>query len=331
MNNMAIEANNLTKAFRLGVVAVSGLDLQIPRGAVYGLIGRNGAGKTTTLRLLMGLLRADRGWARVLGANLWDAPRSLRARVGYVSQSQQLPGWMSLAELSRYASHFYEAWDQLRARDLARSWELSWEQPVARMSGGEQRKAAILMALAPRPEVLILDEPTIGLDPISRRELVDAFVSIMTQGDGCTILLSTQILSDLERIVEYVGIMDRGRIMTHSRLEQLQQTTKRVQVIFPNHSAPPEFVVPGALRSHTTGPVVTAIAHIANDSQLDPIRQLPGVRVHIFPLGLEELFIELFSRKGAAEALSNMPDLESKQKTISALKDTSLPQDTTTY
>jgi ABC-2 type transport system ATP-binding protein len=199
------------------------------------------------------------------------------------------------------------------------------------MSGGEQRKAAILLALAPRPEVLILDEPTIGLDPISRRELVDAFVSLMTQGDGCTILLSTQILSDLERIVEYVGIMDRGRITTHSRLEQLQQTTKRVQVIFPISSAPPEFVVPGALRSHTTGPVVTAIAHIANDSQLDPVRQLPGVRVHIFPLGLEELFIELFTRKDPAETSPSTSSLEDQQNTTLPIKDTSKPQDTTTY
>src|SRR5439155_12001261 len=184
--------------------------------------------------LLMGLLRPDSGSARVFGANMWHAPRSLRARVCYVSQSQQLPGWMTLAELTRYAAHFYETWDQLRARDLGRSWQLAWEQPLGCMSGGEQRKAAILLALAPRPEVLFLDEPTSGLDPISRRELIDAFISIMAGGDGCTILLSTQIINDLERIVEYVGIMDRGRIVTNSRLEQLQSTTKRVQVIFPD-------------------------------------------------------------------------------------------------
>src|SRR5207237_3115541 len=114
-----------------------------------------------------------------LGANMWHAPRSLRARVGYVSQSQQLPGWMTLAELTRYAAHFYEAWDQVRARDLGRSWQLAWDQPVGCMSGGEQRKAAILLALAPRPEVLFLDEHTIGLDPLSWRDLIDDFILIM--------------------------------------------------------------------------------------------------------------------------------------------------------
>jgi len=293
---LAIEAANLTKTFKGGVVAVSGLDLRVPRGAVYGLIGRNGAGKTTTIRLLLGLLRRDRGVARILGQDMGEAPRSLRARVAYVSQAQILPGWMSLAELTRYASHFYEKWDPVQARDLARHWGLAWNQPVGTMSGGEQRRVALSMALAPRPDVLFLDEPTAGLDPIARREVVDALVSFLGQDHATTILLSTQIISDLERIVEYVGIMDRGRMTTAARLEHLQQTIRRVQVIFPDASPPSDFVVPGALRSQVTGPVVSAVVQVANDEQLDPLRRLPGVRVQVFPLGLEDLFIELFGR-----------------------------------
>ncbi|MBI3417138.1 MAG: ABC transporter ATP-binding protein [Verrucomicrobia bacterium] len=283
------------------MVALSGLDLQVPRGAVCGLIGRNGAGKTTTLRLLMGLLRADRGRVRVLGADLWIAPRSVRARVAYVSQSQQLPGWMTFTELNRYASHFYEAWDQVRARELARAWAMPPDQPVGALSGGEQRKAAVILALASRPEVMLLDEPSAGLDPIARRELVDALVSVLSEGDGCTVLLSTQVISDLERLVEYVGIMDRGRMLTSARLEELQQTTRRVQIIFPGDAPPSDFSVPGALRSQTFGPVVNAVAHVANDAQLDPVRRLPGVRVQMFPLGLEEIFIELAGRAETRE------------------------------
>jgi ABC-2 type transport system ATP-binding protein len=300
---LALQAANLTKTFKGGVVAVSGLDLEVPRGAVYGLIGRNGAGKTTTIRLLLGLLRPDHGTTRILGHDFWEAPRSARARVAYVSQAQALPGWMSLAELTRYASHFYERWESVHVRDLARDWSLAWNQPVGTMSGGEQRRAAILMALAPRPEVLVLDEPTIGLDPIARREVVDALVSGLGRDDNCTILLSTQIISDLERIVEYVGIMDRGRMVTAARLEHLQQTMRRVQVIFPDPSPPPDFVVPGAIRSQVVGPVVTAVARVANDEQLDPVRRLPGARVQVFPLGLEEMFIELFGRGERQEAV----------------------------
>jgi ABC-2 type transport system ATP-binding protein len=293
----AIEAGNLTKTFKGGVTAVSALELQVPRGVVYGLIGRNGAGKTTTIRLLLGLLRPDQGTARILGHDLWEAPHSVRARVAYVPQAPALPGWMSLSELTRYAGHFYERWESVRARDLARHWDLAWNQPVGTMSGGEQRRAAILMALAPDPDVLMLDEPTLGLDPIARREVVDALISRLALGDGCTVFLSTQIISDLERIVEYVGIMDRGRITTAARLDHLQQTMRRVQVIFPEAMPPSDFMVPGALRTQISGPVVTAIAQVANDKQLDRVRRLPGVRVQVFPLGLEELFIELFSQQ----------------------------------
>jgi ABC-2 type transport system ATP-binding protein len=294
--DFAIEATDLTKTFKGGVVAVSGLDLRVPRGTVYGLIGRNGAGKTTTIRLLLGLLRADHGTARILGHDLWAAPRSLRARVAYVSQAQALPGWMSLADLTRYAAHFYENWDSLQARDLARRWGLGWHQPLGTMSAGEQRRVALLLALAPRPEVLVLDEPSAGLDPIARREVVEALVSLLSQDQGCTILLSTQIISDLERVVEHVGMMDRGRMVKAARLEHLQQTMRRVQVIFPDASPPADFVVPGALRSQVTGPVVSAVAQVANAEQLDPVRRLPGVRLQVFPLGLEDIFIELFGR-----------------------------------
>lgn len=292
----AIEAHHLTKSFKTRHLAVNALDLAVPPGAVYGLVGRNGAGKTTTLRLLLGLLRADQGSTRILGHDLWWAPRSVRSRVAYVPQLNQLPGWMTVAELCRYASHFYEKWNRMRTRDLARHWDLAWDLPVGAMSGGEQRRVAILMALAPQPDVLILDEPTIGLDPIARREVVDAMITLLSRGEGCTILLSTQIISDLERLVEYVGIMDRGRMVKSARLDQFQQTTRRVQVIFPEAAPPADFRVPGAVRSQTTGPVVTAVVQGVEDDQLDPIRRLPGVRVQIFPLGLEEILIELLGR-----------------------------------
>jgi ABC-2 type transport system ATP-binding protein len=292
-----LEANSLSKSFRGGVVAVNGLDLSVRRGSVYGLIGRNGAGKTTTLRLLMGLLRADGGTARILGADFWTAPRPLRQRVAYVAQAQQLPGWMTLEELCRYVAHFYEHWDPALAKDLVARWELPWQRALARLSAGEQRLAALLAALAARPEVMLLDEPAAGLDPIARRSLLTSLVEAISRGDGCTVLLSTHLVSDLERVAEHIGIMDRGRITTSARLEELLQTTKRVQVVFDRPGPPPDFVVPGAVRSHTAGPVVSAIARLANEAQLDPVRQMPGARVNVFPLNLEEVFIELFGKR----------------------------------
>ena len=301
MNDFAIEAADLTKTFPGGVVAVNGLDLAVPRGSVYGLIGRNGAGKTTTLRLLMGLLRPDRGAARVLDRDLWTAPREARARVAYVSQAQQLHAWMTLVELARYVSPFYPRWDDEEAGRLADRFGIPDDYPVGYLSGGEQRKVAILLALATRPDVLLLDEPAAGLDPVARRQLVDELIEAVSRGDGMTVLFSTHILTDLERVAEHVGIMDRGHLVTSSRLEDIRSSTKRVQVIFEGSAAPADFAIPGALRSRAEGPVVTAIVRLADDAQLEPVRRIPGARVNVFPLGLEDIFIELFGPEEADE------------------------------
>jgi ABC-2 type transport system ATP-binding protein len=302
MKNFAIEANNLTKTFAGGVVAVSGLDLHVERGAVYGLMGRNGAGKTTTLRLLMGLLQPDQGAARLLGKDLSSAPHALRARVAYVSQAQQLPGWMTLAELCRYVSHFYDQWNEKLAADIARRWALPKNRPIGQLSGGEQRKVAILLALSPQPEVLLLDEPAAGLDAMARRELVDELISLISRGDGCTVLFSTHIISDLERIAEVIGIMDRGRLLISAQLDELQSSMRRIQIIFPGDSPPRNFTLPGSLRCETSGAVFTAIARLPDTQHLDSLRRLPGVRVQVFPLGLEDIFIEMLERERMGES-----------------------------
>ncbi len=301
---MVIETRNLTKSFKHAVVAVTGLDLFISRGTVFGLMGRNGAGKTTTLRLLMGLLRADSGSAKVLGEDLGNAPRQVRQRVAYVSQAQQLPGWMTLADFSRFHAFFYAGWDPEFARQLARRWDLPWTRPVGTLSGGEQRQAAILLALAARPEVLLLDEPAANLDAISRRALLSSMVEAIGDGEGCTILFSTHMISDLERVADHIGIMDRGRLVTTVGLTELLETTKRVQVVFDEAGPPFGLMIPGALRSHTAGPVVTAIVRLAHEAQLDLVRQFPGARVNVFPMNLEEIFIELLSRHDGQDLTS---------------------------
>ena len=140
---------------------------------------------------------------------------------------------------------------------LARRFEIPRDRPIGLLSGGEQRKAAIVLALATRADVLVLDEPAGGLDPIARRQLVDEIVDLAATGDT-TILFSTHIITDLERVAEYIGIMDRGRMVNQGRLEDLHTSTRRVQVIFPGEAPPSDFVVPGTVRSHSAGAVVTA-------------------------------------------------------------------------
>jgi ABC-2 type transport system ATP-binding protein len=301
MGSLAIEAHGLTKRFRGGVLAVDGLDMPIEPGMVYGLIGRNGAGKTTTLRLLMGLLRANGGTARVLGMDMWAASATERARVGYVSQEQQLPDWMTVDQLCRYAAYLYPAWDQAYAEHLVKHFGLERDRQVGKLSGGEKRKAGVLVALAARPEVLLLDEPAANFDPIARRELIGELASVLADDGGCTILFSTHIIADIERIADHVGIMDKGKLVTSARLDEMQSTTKRVQVVFEGESPPPGFRIAGAVRSEVSGPVVSAVVRLEREGALDELQRIPGARVNVFPLGLEDIFIELFGAKTAQE------------------------------
>jgi ABC-2 type transport system ATP-binding protein len=290
----AIHCRQLSKSFRFKTVAVNGFDLNVPAGEVYGLIGRNGAGKTTALKLMMGLLRPDGGETRILGRNLWNATRVDRQRVVYVSQGQHAPGWMTLRELGRYAEHFYDQWDDDLMREHARRWDLPMDLAVNKFSGGNQRLASLCLALASRPEVLLLDEPAAGLDPIARRELNSCLIDALLRVEGCTILLSTHLLGDLERLATRTGIMDRGRIIAEGNVEEWQRTMRRVQVVFPGAEAPPDFAIPGAIRTTRLGPVVTALVRVVHDSQLVGVRSIPGVRVSLFSLTLEELFVDWF-------------------------------------
>jgi ABC-2 type transport system ATP-binding protein len=297
MAAFAIDASLLSKEFPGGIRAVDRFDLRVRQGCIYGLIGPNGAGKTTAIRLLMGLLRPQSGTALILGQDLWSAPRSLRSRVAYISQTQQVHSWMTLEELCRYASRLYGRWDGAYAQSLARRWELPMRRRMGSMSAGEQRKAALLLAFAARAEVLLLDEPAAGLDPITRRALVDEIIEMVTRGEECTVLFSTHLLEDLERLVDSIGIMNQGRLAVSAPLDELHSTVKRVQVIFQSELVPPGFSIPGALWTESSGPVATAVTRLVNEAQLDSIRHWPGARVQVFPLSLEEILLAFFRKE----------------------------------
>lgn len=315
----AIQTRNLSKTFPGGTVAVSGLDLEIQPGSVFGLLGRNGAGKTTAMRLLMGLLRPDQGEALVLGHSMWNASRSVRSRISYLSQSQQLPGWMDFRDLCRYASSFYSHWNTAFAHDLARKWDISISRPLATLSGGEQRKAALAVALAPEPDVLILDEPAAGLDPISRRDLINEVIGVLARNTSATILFSTHIISDLERVAQDIGILERGRLVLHRPLDELQACYRRVQVIFPGETAPPRFTIQGAARCRAAGPVVTGVTEYFDLEHIESLKRWPGVRVQVFPLSLEEVFLEICAPRHEPEPDIQIlePESDSQNRTVS--------------
>src|SRR5262249_27444431 len=162
-------------------------------------------------------------------------------------------------QLSWRLSRYNERWDPSYAGEMAGRWGLPWSGPLGCLSNGRQRQAAILMALAGRPEVLILDEPAAGLDAAARRELLEQIVGVLGEGDGCTLLLSTPLIGDLERIADHIGILDSGRMAIALPLETLLQQFKRVQVVFPADEVPPDFAVPGQFSHTRSGPVFKAV------------------------------------------------------------------------
>jgi len=202
--------------------ALDGVSLSIPRGAVYGLVGANGAGKTTLIKHILGLLRAQSGSVRVFGLDPVADPVGVLSRVGYLSEENDLPGWMSVDELIRYSRAFRPAWDDLYAEELRQSFALDPTAKIKTLSKGQKARVGILIALAYRPDLLVLDEPSSGLDPIVRRDILGAIIRTVAD-EGRTVLFSSHLLEEVEQVADYVTMINKGQIVLSAPLSQIRE------------------------------------------------------------------------------------------------------------
>ena len=215
----AIATHELTRRFgRLD--AVDGLNLEVPEGSILALIGSNGAGKTTTIKLLLNLLRPTHGRAIVLGTDSRRLAPSDFARIGYVSESQHLPDWMTPDQLIAYARPLYPTWDDKLCRRLQHDLALTARTPLRTLSRGTRMKAALLISLAYRPKLIILDEPFTGLDPLVREELIRALLELAGEHRWTT-LISSHDIEEVERLADTVAFMDNGRILFTESVQEL--------------------------------------------------------------------------------------------------------------
>ena len=206
--NSLICTEDLSKSFRR-TAALSHVSLEVPEGAIYALIGPNGAGKTTLIKTLVNILRPSAGRSALLGVDSQKlSPREF-ARIGYVSENQKLPGWMTMAYLLRYLRPFYPSWDDALAGELVRQFDLPLDRQLRHYSRGMQMKASLLASLAYRPRVLILDEPFTGLDPLVRQEFTEG---VLAGAENATVLISSHDLADVERFASHIGYLERGRL-----------------------------------------------------------------------------------------------------------------------
>jgi ABC-2 type transport system ATP-binding protein len=221
-----VEIRNLSRRFG-SADALSDVSLSIPRGVVFGLVGANGAGKTTLIRHAMGLLRAQSGSVSVFGLDPVSNPTTVLSRVGYLSELNELPEWMRVDELINFTRSFYPKWDQDYAESLRQNFELDPRKVVQSLSKGQRARLGLLLALSYRPELLILDEPSSGLDPLVRRDILRAIIKTIAQ-EGRTVLFSSHLLDEVERVADHVAIINGGRIIQNDELESLKSSFHRL-------------------------------------------------------------------------------------------------------
>ncbi len=222
MRDLVIDVTSLTRRFG-AKTALDAVTFSIPRGGVYGLVGANGAGKTTLIRHILGLLRAESGAVRVFGRDPVADPAGVLSRIGYLSEENDLPGWMRVGELIRYQRAFYPAWDDIYAAELRESFQLDAAAKIKDLSKGQKARAGLLIALAYRPELLVLDEPSSGLDPIVRRDILNAVLRTIAE-EGRTVLFSSHLLDEVEQVADHVTMIDQGRIAISATLQEIRES-----------------------------------------------------------------------------------------------------------
>jgi ABC-2 type transport system ATP-binding protein len=291
MTESAIEVKQLHKQFVNGKPVLDGIDLQIPRGQVVGLLGLNGSGKTTLIKCLLGLLRPTSGTVTVLGRDAWQLDDQQKIRMGYVPQEIMLYPWMTVRQTVEYVSAFYSTWDRVWADELLRRWELPLKDRFGPLSVGQKQKLALVLALGHRPEMLILDEPVASLDPVARRWFLESILE-MAADERHTVLFSTHITSDLERVASHVALMKDGRVVFHDELDVLKDQVKRLRMTSVN-DFPASFSVADSLRTEVQGRHAVVTVPMASEQLLEELRERWQVELAVEDLNLEEIFLEL--------------------------------------
>jgi ABC-2 type transport system ATP-binding protein len=300
MNEPAIVTESITKSFKQ-IRAVDGLSLCVPPGVVYGFLGRNGAGKTTTIRILMGLARASDGNARVLGLEVGRQQVAILRRTGFVAENKVLYDDLTPAQLVRFNAGFYPNWSQAAVEKYARLFEIPMTQKYGQLSLGNRAKVYLLLALAQPADLLVLDEPVLGVDPVVAEQILRAIGNYVAEGK--TVFYSSHQLFDVEQIADWVGVIDQGRLLLEARLEDIKRDYRTVIAAgnnLPAGSRPQ--IISATPRGQFTRYLVASQA----EAFAAGLRQQGAREVEVFPLNLREIFLELVPKE---QADTRMPEV----------------------
>jgi ABC-2 type transport system ATP-binding protein len=286
----AIETVGLSKRFGRQL-AVDNLSLQVPTGSVFAFLGRNGAGKTTAIRMMLNLLPRTLGEARLLGLDSSGDALEIKRRTGYVAEAQRMYDWMKVDEIIWFCKGFYPTWDGRLAAELKAKLQLPGDKKLGQLSRGMQAKLALLLALAHRPELLILDEPTAGLDVVVRRDFLEGVIELI-QEEGRTVFFSSHLVHEVERVANWVGLLDHGRLVWCSTLDDLKAKMKRLVLTF-DSTPPPADGIPNVLRLETSGRQSALVVSNFSEETIAAAKRLNPTALQVQDLSLEEIFVAL--------------------------------------
>jgi ABC-2 type transport system ATP-binding protein len=292
MNELAIGSDNLAKTYG-NIRAVDGINLNVRRGAIYGFLGRNGAGKTTTIKMLLGLSHPTAGSVHVLGMDVLSHRMAILQRTAFVSEKKTLYASLTPSELVRLSRGFYPTWSDHAVEKYARLFEIPMKQRFEKLSNGNQTKVSLLLALSQGADLLILDEPTTALDPVS----VDQLLHVLAEdaGDrGCAIFFSSHQLEEVEQIAENVGIIEHGKLLIESRLDDIKT---HFRLITAAGNALPSQTSPQILSVDTEGNFYRYLVTKDAEGFAADLSQNGAIVTNMIPLGLREIFLQLVRKE----------------------------------
>ena len=281
-----IEVNELVKSFD-GFRALDGLSLRVPKGAVYGLVGPNGAGKSTMIRHLAGIFRQDSGEVLVDGEPVFDNP-AVKSRIAYIPDDVFYYTQATVRDMMKLTESMYPSFDRERSRKLGELFGLDERRPMRKLSKGMQKQAAFWIALSQRPELVVLDEPVDGLDPVMRRQVWSVLLADVEE-NGTTVLVSSHNLRELEDVCDHVGIMNHGRMLIERGLSELQENLVKIQLAYPDGGKLPEGLE--MLHQSATGRLQQLILRGKAEELSAKIAATDPLFMDVVPLTLEEIFI----------------------------------------
>jgi ABC-2 type transport system ATP-binding protein len=297
---IVIETRGLTKHYG-NVEAVRAVSFQVHGGCITGFLGRNGAGKSSTIKMLLGMISPTAGTGIVFGHRIDNPKQSLliRRRVAYVGEDKGLYGYLTVGQIIRFTRSFYPDWRPEVELRLLKAYQLPPRRKVKALSKGMRTKLALLLALSRRTELLILDEPTEGLDPVSIEELLQTLAGVAAEGTA--VFFSSHQLAEVERIADAVLMIDRGRLVLDASLDHVRENYRRVTAGFDARPPQAEFQIPGVERMRTSGRQVALLASRNADAVAELARSLGAVSVEVEPVSLREIFLETVQPDSAPE------------------------------